>query len=635
MRPVIESISNLFHNTHASILKAFFTSEILSRCSGIIAVVFCGITVKALGESLYNDSHLSHSFWEILEYLLNTLIFTLGGCLWGGVILGKSHVDDLEEHWFGGNDWGYLILLFLMVTLIRFFLVFAFYPITSRIGIGSSWREAVFMSYGGLRGAVGIALALSLNAEVFHATSASEVSAATRAQFREDSSKLFGMVGGIALLTLVINGPTSGPLLKKLGLVTPTETRKKVVENYHEHVKHYTLVQYVGLLTEKRFHDVDWNVIKEHVPFLRDMSFNCLLTAVQKHKSTTHPAIYVEPKLKNVVPYFLQPGENEKKADINETVNRKKIGSRSRLMTRERTARGSLRETVFNLRSRYDDAIVQEERLVFIKILRFTYHHLIDLGEIPPRGFMIYSLKQSLDYAWDSASKGEPLSDWEYLEVASRGFSKQFESMMRRWSKLKHDLKRKRFRTIFDVDFFVVQMKVQRLLAFIQAHTLARKIFKEEFSKTGDGSLTAVEKVVLDESDKQVEHAKNALNELDESDVKLVSSHYACLILLNRAANYFKKLQKHGLMSPKEAGEFLEDIEEAIYDVHECHKVVHKGEVSQHHKEARLSEVTPSMLKGLNLRTLYEDSNADLSERVKEQADKLDDLPPDSNGTDP
>lgn len=41
----------------------FFTSEILAHCSGIIAVVFCGVTVKAFGETLYNDSHLSHHFW--------------------------------------------------------------------------------------------------------------------------------------------------------------------------------------------------------------------------------------------------------------------------------------------------------------------------------------------------------------------------------------------------------------------------------------------------------------------------------------------------------------------------------------------------------------------------------------------
>ena len=34
---------------------------------------------------------------------------------------------------------GYLFMLYALVIVIRFFLVFAFYPITANIGIGSSW----------------------------------------------------------------------------------------------------------------------------------------------------------------------------------------------------------------------------------------------------------------------------------------------------------------------------------------------------------------------------------------------------------------------------------------------------------------------------------------------------------------
>ena len=106
------------------------------------------------------------------------------------------------------------------------------------------------MSYGGLRGAVGIALALALHAQVgkcffviryspklifsgisdhFHNSLGiievhftSNESEEMQKQYQGYTTKLFGMVGGIALLTLVINGPTSGPLLKHLGLVTPT-----------------------------------------------------------------------------------------------------------------------------------------------------------------------------------------------------------------------------------------------------------------------------------------------------------------------------------------------------------------------------------------------------------------------------
>lgn len=44
---------------------------------------------------------------------------------------------------FVGSDWGYLILLYVLLTVIRYFLLVAFYPITSRIGIGSNWKEVV------------------------------------------------------------------------------------------------------------------------------------------------------------------------------------------------------------------------------------------------------------------------------------------------------------------------------------------------------------------------------------------------------------------------------------------------------------------------------------------------------------
>ena len=75
----------------------FFTSEILAGCSGIIAVLFCGVTTKAFGETFYNE-HLSVHFWEITESLLNTLLFTLGGCVWGDIISTEAFTG-------GAKDW--------------------------------------------------------------------------------------------------------------------------------------------------------------------------------------------------------------------------------------------------------------------------------------------------------------------------------------------------------------------------------------------------------------------------------------------------------------------------------------------------------------------------------------------------
>ncbi len=221
----------------------YFVSE-LAGCSGIIGVLFLGITVKAFGENLINNPHLMHNFWEITEWLLNTLLFTLAGCVFGGMLV-DSNSDTVEaERIFEPRDWGYLFALFFLLQAIRFFLIFAFYPLISNIGIGTSWQEAVFSSYSGLRGAVGIALALSLTAEVYDITQDTV--------YRDNSAKAFFLVGGVAMLTLIVNAPTCGPIMKALGLVTPTETRLKIMSRYQRRCVTHCLTEYVSLLSDVR-----------------------------------------------------------------------------------------------------------------------------------------------------------------------------------------------------------------------------------------------------------------------------------------------------------------------------------------------------------------------------------------------
>ena len=80
---------------------AFFVSEVLCHCSGILSVVFCGLTAKAVGEHLVNDHRLIHHFWHIMEHLLNSVLFILGGAVWGKVVSKKNG----DEQYFTGTDW--------------------------------------------------------------------------------------------------------------------------------------------------------------------------------------------------------------------------------------------------------------------------------------------------------------------------------------------------------------------------------------------------------------------------------------------------------------------------------------------------------------------------------------------------
>lgn len=77
-------------------------------------------------------------------------------------------------------------------------------------------------------GAVGIALAISLDAIVRRVTVNEELDA----KYEEQTTKLFGFVGGIALLTLVVNATSAGPMLRKLGLADTSDIREKILVRF-------------------------------------------------------------------------------------------------------------------------------------------------------------------------------------------------------------------------------------------------------------------------------------------------------------------------------------------------------------------------------------------------------------------
>lgn len=69
----------------------YWVAEVLCLCSGIIATIGFGLTIKVVGESLINDRILTLHFFEVTGQLLNTLLFVLGGTLWGNVSLILSY----------------------------------------------------------------------------------------------------------------------------------------------------------------------------------------------------------------------------------------------------------------------------------------------------------------------------------------------------------------------------------------------------------------------------------------------------------------------------------------------------------------------------------------------------------------
>jgi NhaP-type Na+/H+ or K+/H+ antiporter len=214
--------------TFAIAYLSYYVADAVWKTSGVISTLTLGVTVRFFGRAMINDPKLLDDFWVLVEHILNTVLFTLGGVVWGATIMKGE-----KERTFTAKDWGYMILLYVFETLIRTFLFAVLYPVTSRIGLKTNWSETIFQIHGGLRGAVGIALAIYLDNEVREATEGDE----THNEYKEQARKVVALVGGLAFLTLTINGPTAGPLLRKLGLTDETEAREKIVHAFKTRFK--------------------------------------------------------------------------------------------------------------------------------------------------------------------------------------------------------------------------------------------------------------------------------------------------------------------------------------------------------------------------------------------------------------
>ncbi len=161
--------------------------------SGILAVVAAGLVVGNVGFANTSPTTritLDH-FWELLTYLVNSMVFLLIGLT---TPIGAL-VDELDA-----------IALAIVATLaLRAVVIYGFSALLNRTG----WTRPIPLRYnhvqfwGGLRGAISLALALTLTTSVF----APEV-----------VTQLQAMTFGVVLFTLLIQGTTMAGLINRLGL---------------------------------------------------------------------------------------------------------------------------------------------------------------------------------------------------------------------------------------------------------------------------------------------------------------------------------------------------------------------------------------------------------------------------------
>ncbi len=170
--------------------------------SGVLATVVAGVWFGWHSHEMFDaDTRLSAlAFWQVLVFGLNATLFVLLGLQFEGVL------DDARAD---GTTAALLVdvaIVSAAVIGVRLAWV-AIAPLLARVvpaaahaDTGDDWRERLVVGWSGMRGAISLAAALALPAQVEH---------------RE--LLIFVTVGVIAV-TLVGQGLTLGPLMRRLGI---------------------------------------------------------------------------------------------------------------------------------------------------------------------------------------------------------------------------------------------------------------------------------------------------------------------------------------------------------------------------------------------------------------------------------
>ncbi|NPA07107.1 MAG: Na+/H+ antiporter [Chloroflexi bacterium] len=188
---------HLIETTLTTVLAygAYLVAEHFFHVSGVLAVVMAGLVNGNVGpKGMSPTTRLTLlNFWEYAAFLANTFVFLLIGLQ-----------VDLPLMW--AHRWEVLQAI-AAVLLTRFLLVFGL-SLFYRRALPVRWAAVLF--WGGLRGAISLALALGLPYELGPAR-----------------GTLQALAFGVVLFTLLVQGLTIQPLIRYLGLVGHAEEEEE------------------------------------------------------------------------------------------------------------------------------------------------------------------------------------------------------------------------------------------------------------------------------------------------------------------------------------------------------------------------------------------------------------------------
>eukprot|EP00931_Biecheleriopsis_adriatica_P058425 TRINITY_DN34775_c0_g1_i1.p1 TRINITY_DN34775_c0_g1~~TRINITY_DN34775_c0_g1_i1.p1 ORF type:complete len:1179 (+),score=197.98 TRINITY_DN34775_c0_g1_i1:60-3596(+) len=476
---------------------AFYVSEWEIQMSGVLATISAGLVLAKYAWPIVADPGSLENVWHAFEYFGNTLIFFIAG-----VLTRRALWNDVIQ----GADYGWCVLTYVMMMALRAVMMVLCYPILKRLGYGTSLMDAGFMVWGGLRGAVGLALAVFVRSALIQVDPAA-------------AGQIFFMVAGLAFLTLLVNATTSGPILRKTGMAGITDSKRKLLAQAYKRLHRFAQEEY-----EKA----------------------CLII--------NHDAIDVTEAFSE-----LEQIRNTDKAFPVLEKDRAECWVRSVSAVAADSMVSEYQEQLSACTTNASEEDVKHLRECFMRVVKAKYWELIKENKLPKKSPAALLLLNSVSACINNLDK--PLHDWDCVEpsvqVSEGGFTDWLLNLIDRllpqsvtWDNdLHYALKTKSSEAAYHT-----------AISFVEAHLHAQKKVAGFFGDT-DEADSPEELTVLLESARQVQKAHQRLGTISSMLIKLIKSSTIAEMLSDSCGEFVHHMVEEGVLVEAEAEEMFHHLE--------------------------------------------------------------------------
>ncbi|NMG09726.1 sodium:proton antiporter [Brasilonema sp. UFV-L1] len=215
--------------------------------SGVIGVVTTGLILGNFGSRIGMNPRtriIVTEFWEFLAFFVNSIVFLLIG--------DQIHFAIL------GENLGIIVVTVGAMILTRAIAIYALSSLSNSLANSSiPLQDQTVLWWGGLRGSVSIALALSIPAIL------------------PEREKIIATVFGVVLFTLLVQGLTVKPLLERLNLLGDQPLRQKYSEAIARLAALNRVLQYLNQVEkrpgiEPEFHRYQQTLVKGELNRLQE-----------------------------------------------------------------------------------------------------------------------------------------------------------------------------------------------------------------------------------------------------------------------------------------------------------------------------------------------------------------------------